>query len=302
MKKCFLILTLCFCLTLSACCCPIIPSRHKEEAPSLEETPPESTAAPVQIATEPITEPPTEAPTAPPAEQEIVVEYYETYTDYRGVEYTWVEPYPMPVANPEKDIYDKPAGTYIGDFETTGYYTIVEQAEDRDGYTWGRLSTGEGWTLVYQQALPELEMTYASGVGAWASTISISGTGFFTGNYYDLNMGESGMGHPNGTRYFCDFNGKLNITDVGQYTVTLKLAEINTEHEPGAWWIEDGVMQYPTGPAGMEDCTYFTLYMPHTPINWVPDEVLDQAHFDYYDTLGHYALYNPSTGAAFFSW
>lgn len=253
------------------------------------------------ISTEPVTEatePPTEA-TEPPTEatepEVTATEYYEPYTDENGIYYEIVEPYPIPIANPQKDIYDAPAGNYIGDFNTIGYYTIVEQAEDPNGYTWGKLSTGEGWTMVYQQILPNLDMTFCSGAGAWRTNITINGTGFFSGSFSDSDMGDA-------TVYTCEFDGKFNVVDIGRHGVSLKLADINTQQTPGKVWYEGGVRYIASEPYGLEDCVQFILYIPGTPATQLPEDMKYWLHGAADSgTLNCYALYNPATGDTFVS-
>ena len=252
----------------------------------------------------PPTEPPTEAPTEPElTEPEVTAtEYYAPYTDSRGIYYEIVEPYPSPSANPEKDIYDAPDGNYIGDFNTIGYYTIVEQAEDTNGYTWGKLSTGEGWTMVYQQILPNLDMTFCSGAGAWSTGITIKGTGFFSGNFHDSDMGDGGYNYPYGTVYTCDFDGKFNVVDIGRHGVSLKLADLDSDYIPGNVWYENGIRYISSEPYGLEDCTQFILYIPGTPATQLPDDMKYWLHGAADSgTLSCYALYNPATGDTFVS-
>lgn len=263
--------------------------------PSAEPTAP-PTEATEPVSTEPITEPEETEP------EVVVTEYYAPYTDSRGVYYEIVEPYPIPIANPEKDIYDKPMGNYIGDFNTIGYYTIVEQAEDPNGYTWGKLSTGEGWTMVYQQILPQLNMTFSSGAGAWRTNITINGTGFFSGSYSDSDMGDVGYNYPNGTVYVCDFDGKFNVVDIGRHGISLKLADLNTDYTSGKVWYSNGVRYIASYPYGLEDCTQFILYIPGTPATQLPDDLKSWIHGAANSgTLNCYALYNPAMGYAFIS-
>lgn len=276
--------------------------KKPEESISMEM--PDETEAPTEIPTEAPTEPATEAPVeyTEPAEPTDVTIPYAPYTDWRGIYYEIVEPYPIPIANPEKGIYDSPDGNYVGDFDNIAYYTIIEQAEDTDGYTWGKLSTGEGWTLVYHQILPDMTMTYSSGAGFWASTITIKGNGFFSGSYSDSNMGEVGSGYPNGTVYTSTFDGKFNVTDIGKYSVTLKLAKLTTNDTPGKSWISNGTKYIATDPFGLEDCKYFILYIPGTTDNMLPEEISDLSRGITNGVLTCYVLYNPATGAAFYSY
>lgn len=259
--------------------------------------PNEPTVLSTEDATEPmeLTEPPTEATEPEITEPEVTAtEYYAPYTDSRGIYYEIVEPYPIPIANPEKDIYDSPAGNYIGDFNTIGYYTIVEQAEDPNGYTWGKLSTGEGWTMVYQQILPQLNMTFSSGAGAWRTNITINGNGFFSGSYSDSDMGDA-------TVYVCDFDGKFNVVDIGKHGITLKLADLDNNTSQSVWY-QNGVRYVGSYPYGLEECTHFILYIPGTPATQLPDEMKTWLHGAASSgTLNCYALYNPAMGYAFVS-
>ena len=252
---------------------------------------------PTEIVTEPVelTEPPTEATEPEITEPKVTAtEYYEPYTDENGIYYEIVEPYPIPIANPQKDLYDAPGGNYIGDFNTIGYYTIVEEAEDPNGYTWGKLSSGEGWTLVYQQILPQLDMTFCSGAGAWRTTITIKGTGFFSGSYSDSDMGDA-------TVYVCDFDGKFNVVDIGRHGITLKLADLDNNTSQSIWY-EDGVRYVGSTPYGLEDCTHFILYIPGTPASQLPDGMKYWLHGAADSgTLNCYALYNTATGDTFIS-
>ena len=263
-----------------------------------------NTEPPTEIITQPTepTEPPTEPTVPETTEPEVfATEYYAPYTDSRGIYYEIVEPYPIPIANPQKDLYDAPDGNYIGDFNTIGYYTIVEEAEDPNGYTWGKLSSGEGWTLVYQQILPQLDMTFCSGAGAWATTITIKGTGFFSGNYHDSDMGDGGYDYPYGTVYTCDFDGKFNVVDIGRHGITLKLADLDNNTSQSIWY-EDGVRYVGSTPYGLEDCTHFILYIPGTPASQLPDGMKYWLHGAADSgTLNCYALYNTATGDTFIS-
>ena len=42
---------------------------------------------------------------------------------------------------------------------------------------------------------------FLSGAGAWSTELVVSPDGSFTGYYHDTDMGDSGAGYPNGTRY-----------------------------------------------------------------------------------------------------
>lgn len=287
MRKVSIIWLTVMCLMLTACGGVQIVVESPEK--TISESQPE-----IEPSTEPITEPATEPETEPPTEP-------EPTADANGYYYQDVEPYLIPIANPEKDIYDTPDGNYVRDFDTIGYYTIVQQVEDRDGYTWGRLSTGEGWTLVYQQILPELDMYFSSGAGAWGTSLSIDGTGFFSGDFHDSNMGETGYGYPNGTCYVCDFDGKFKVTNIGTYSINLEMTSLNTDVYEGQSWISNGILYIGSGAYGLQGGQEFILYIPGTPISMLPSEVLSWNYgLSDQRTLSGYALYNVTMGCAFF--
>ena len=300
------------CMTLNACCCiPSIPldrlgknpegmPPNQVESVSTEvstEATTEATTAPTEIPTEPTTrptEPEIELPTEPPL---IPVETKPV----TSVEYQQVKPYPLPVANPRKEIYDAPGGNYVKSFNTIGYYTIVEQAKDSNGTTWGRLSTGDGWTMVYKQILPDLGMYFASGVGGWGTELSLSGNGTFTGEYSDSDMGDTGYDYPNGTCYVCNFKGRFKVTGIDTYRITLELAALKTMKEMDSQWITGGVRYIASSAYGLDGGEEFILYTPRTPVSILPEDVYYWAgEVPESGTLNCYVLYCPEAGTAFF--
>lgn len=59
-------------------------------------------------------------------------------------------------------------------------------------------------------ALPEdfpIDFVFSSGVGAWATSMTLEQDGAFSGEYYDADMGVCDEDYPNGTVYICDFRG-----------------------------------------------------------------------------------------------
>lgn len=176
-----------------------------------------------------------------------------------------VDPYPLPVANPDKEIYTKPNGSLIGTFDTVGYYTIVAEAKDSRGYTWGRLSDG-GWTLVYFDVLPEITLSLTD--GRFDTMLSINGKGEFTGysGYYST-MSDTEKNY-NGAN--CDFEGTFAITDIDYSSVTLKLTSLTIK--------EDATME----PYGLLKNEVYTLYLV--------------------DVNGKYRLYHEDFGYTFYQY
>ena len=107
---------------------------------------PVETSAPAETTLPPVTEPVIET-TAP----------VET-TAPAAREYT------LRIEDPETMIYAGPAflSGAVAMVEEAGTYTIVEEAQDRDGNTWGKLKSGAGWICLTEPALAPIYADYAA--------------------------------------------------------------------------------------------------------------------------------------------
>ena len=107
---------------------------------------PVETSAPAETTLPPVTEPVIET-TAP----------VET-TAPAAREYT------LRIEDPETMIYAGPAflSGAVAMVEEAGTYTIVEEAQDRDGNTWGRLKSGAGWICLTEPTLAPIYADYAA--------------------------------------------------------------------------------------------------------------------------------------------
>ena len=107
---------------------------------------PVETSAPAETTLPPVTEPVIET-TAP----------VET-TAPAAREYT------LRIEDPETMIYAGPAflSGAVAMVEEAGTYTIVEEAQDRDGNTWGRLKSGAGWICLTEPHLAPIYADYAA--------------------------------------------------------------------------------------------------------------------------------------------
>ena len=67
------------------------------------------------------------------------------------------------IEDPETMIYAGPAflSGAVAMVEEAGTYTIVEEALDRDGNTWGKLKSGAGWICLTEPALAPIYADYA---------------------------------------------------------------------------------------------------------------------------------------------
>ena len=107
---------------------------------------PVETTAPAETTLPPVTEPVIE--TTSPVET----------TEPAAREYT------LRIEDPETMIYAGPAflSGAVAMVEEAGTYTIVEEAQDRDGNTWGRLKSGAGWICLTEPALAPIYADYAA--------------------------------------------------------------------------------------------------------------------------------------------
>ena len=184
------------------------------------------------------------------------------------------------------------------------------------------------WTPPAAQAgtqLPidePLSMTFASGVGAWSTELTLEADGSFTGLFVDSDMGVDGPDYPGGTRYVCQFHGKFHqiapITGSSWY-MTLEELTLDTGRPIGEKWIEDEVLYISSAPYGFDNDNgplqpgaAFLFYTPdaqgHAPgtelygacefWTWWPNR---HVFYSASDTLGCYGLHNLEMGDGFFT-
>ena len=147
--------------------------------------------------------------------------------------------------------------------------------------------------------------TFSSGAGGWSTDISLGTDGTFVGGYHDSDMGTSDDDYPNGTVYYCNFSGRLEIVQkLDEYSYALKLASL--EKEKSKEFIEDGIRYVPSEAYGMEKGKNYILYLPDTPLDGLNEEFLMwwPGRYDMQDqqraTLGYYGLYNQDMEYGFF--
>lgn len=106
-----------------------------------------------------------------------------------------------------------------------------------------------------------LDLTFASGAGAWSTQMTLFPDGDFTGYYHDTDMGDQGEGYPNGTVYYCSFSGSFSDFEfVNDYTVKAKL-ELKLAEEPKKEKIEDGIRYISSEAYGLENTDYVLFYL-----------------------------------------
>lgn len=192
------------------------------------------------------------------------------------------------------------------------------------GYFLGDKQTVEFWEIFgldpdtkelrsQQQALQSsfpMEMLFASGAGAWGTTLTINLDGTFTGQFHDSNMGENGDGYPNGTVYYCNFSGRFgSMMKMNDYAYYMRLEELvyDTDIAREEIGTDEGLRYITAEPYGMAGGEEFIFYLPGTPV-----EILDESFLSWWpsaylwrqgelNTLDGYGLYNVNTGDGFFS-
>ena len=159
------------------------------------------------------------------------------------------------------------------------------------------------------EALPDalpLDLTFASGAGAWCTGLTLERDGSFAGAYHDSEMGDQGEGYPNGSCYISTFSGKFgDIRQVGDHAWAMSLEELTVQEAPGEEWIEDGIRYIASEAYGLEKGTDFLLYSPETPTEGLDEEFLTwwpRWNVEDTGTLNCWGLWNQEMGYGFFTY
>ena len=148
---------------------------------------------------------------------------------------------------------------------------------------------------------------FLSGAGAWSTELVVSPDGSFTGYYHDTDMGDSGMGYPNGTRYECDFSGTFALTEQrDEFTYALRLTSLALKEVPGTERVADGLKLVSAEAYGISGGDEFMLYSPGSRSAGLPEEFLEwvrmaSAWEEPPETLPFWGLYNLGEQAGFFT-
>lgn len=154
-----------------------------------------------------------------------------------------------------------------------------------------------------------LDMLYASGAGAWGTTIFLNADGSFTGDYHDSEMGLSGEGYDM-TVVESSFKGRFTeFEKIEEYAYSMKLDRVETimpagEEEFEHWGDGTTVRILYEEAFGIEGGEEFILYLPNAPVKELDEEFLlwNPARGEESEVLGRYGLYNINEGAAFFTY
>ena len=147
--------------------------------------------------------------------------------------------------------------------------------------------------------LQYVDFTFSSGAGAWATQLNIQPDGSFSGEYWDMDMGNTGDGYPNGTQYGNTFTGTFtDLKKVNDYTWSMKLDKINYTYEIGKEEILDQILYSYTEAYGLDGADEVDIYLPGAPVDQLPEEFLQWACSNYdrleaeENGLPCYGLYN----------
>ncbi|WP_165781889.1 PASTA domain-containing protein [Bifidobacterium imperatoris] len=104
---------------------------------------------------------------------------------------------------------------------------------------------------------------FSSGSGGWATTLTVSNDGSFTGEFHDDDLGITGPGYPNGSKSEAKFSGRfasISQNADGSYALQCDSNSFAVEGTKGSTHIEDGMQITITDAYGMEPCGLFTAY------------------------------------------
>ncbi len=159
--------------------------------------------------------------------------------------------------------------------------------------------------------LKNIQFVFSSGAGAWSTEMYISEDGSFVGTYHDGDMGSTGAGYPNGTRYFCEFSGQFaEPVHVNEYAYVLQISEIQYANEVGTEEILDEVLYVYSDAYGLQGTENILVYLPGAPVDELPEEFMNWVRNSYYyemeggamTALPSYGLYNEAEECGFSSY
>lgn len=150
---------------------------------------------------------------------------------------------------------------------------VSEDTKEEEQQSTDINAEAQGDELTFED-LSKRRFDFSSGAGAWGEEFTIEKDGYFTGKYFDSNMGETGEGYPDGTFYSCSYSGHFtDLTKVGEYSYEMKLADISYKKEPGTEELVDGVKYIYTDAYFADASEVFHIYLPGMPVAEMSDEL-----------------------------
>ena len=115
---------------------------------------------------------------------------------------------------------------------------------------------------------------FSSGAGAWAESFTIEKDGYFTGSFHDSDMGVTGEGYPDGTRYSSSYSGHFTgLVKIDDTTYEMKLKDISYREEAGTEDLADNVRYIYTESYCLSGTDTFRIYLPGTPLYKLSEEI-----------------------------
>lgn len=188
-----------------------------------------------------------------------------------------------------------------------------EQTKERQemASTEGQIKTpeekGGGQETFSFENLKNRQFCFASGAGAWGTVLTIRADGSFLGEYFDDDMGDTGEGYPDGTRYEANFNGRFSApVKVNDYTYSMRIDELNYQNKPQTQEIKDGTRYCYSEAYGLDHAQNILVYLPDAPLAELPEEFKSWVGYGGQvladtDRLPFYGLYNEAAQEGFSS-
>ena len=207
---------------------------------------------------------------------------------------------------------DNDTHTYTEAKEDTNIETDTEKEGQEDAANEENTASdaAKSGTADFSYAdLRETEFLFASGAGAWGTTLTINADGSFQGLYTDSDN-DIREGYLNGTMYYCKFSGQLGaLTKVDDLTYTADLVTLSYADPVGEEAYEDGIRYIYSEAYGLDQADTLIFYLPGTKrenlsedcLSWVSQAMVDE-NWNPVDVLNFVCLYNPAGEEAFYSY
>lgn len=144
--------------------------------------------------------------------------------------------------------------------------------------------------------LRNVEFYFASGAGAWSTTMMIQADGSFAGEYLDSDMN---------IQYYCAFSGQFApLVKVNEYTYSTQINAIHYKNEVGTEEVKGDVLYRYSNAYGLENAENILIYLPGAPLAELPQEF--RSWVGYHDLaytedteLPFFGLYNEADQCGF---
>lgn len=160
-------------------------------------------------------------------------------------------------------------------------------------------------------AVENNKFVFTSGIGGWATKLSLNRDGTFSGEYIDSNPGDTYNGEPEWIVYKCEFTGEFdNIRKTGDHEYTMQLKSIRYKRKPDTSETKGDTRYEYTTPYGLEEGKEYKLYTPGKATADLDDGFLTWVSLGFpyesddsnskHEKIPFYALYNVKMGYGFY--